>query len=420
MRFAQFSIVDGQKTGVIRYDAWIDVPNEVNFYGDTMSDCDDYEMMVSPLGKNNFVIDGNLISPFEWNAEGDGAEPQVLGRNTKIAAKVNGANYFKFAGKSLMVAPKLNEDSTKIAGIQLFDISAGLDNAVEVAIDGAIEPTEYKYASAHGEAELELSSDDLTIGAEMVLYLVVDGKAYKFTEVVETVAPVAGTANPYAYALTSEFDKDVLTVNYKLNSAATAVNIFVKDAVGNVVVNGVVEHHGLLLDIADLGAVEFHIDIPDIDIVHQDLSVIMVIVAHQQIDQCGLAGTGSAYNTHDISRFDGQIHIGKGLFGAVKGEIDVPELDLAMELVRMLSLAEVCLRLSINDIQDPLRRVQRILVRVVEIGKEVHRSIEHGGIRDKRYQKTCRDKVRIICRPRSRSAAIRRSPQILRYWETEW
>ncbi|MBQ1932137.1 MAG: hypothetical protein II360_01410, partial [Muribaculaceae bacterium] len=237
MRFAQYSIVDGKNTGVIRYDAWVDVPNEINFYGDTMSDCDDYEMMVSPLGKNNFIIDGNLISPFEWNAEGDVAEPQVLGRNTKIAAKVNGANYFKFAGKSLMVAPKLNEDSTKIAGIQLFDISAGLDNAVEVAIDGAIEPTEYKYASAHGEAELELSSDDLTIGAEMVLYLVVDGKAYKFTEVVETVAPVAGTANPYAYALTSEFDKDVLTVNYKLNSAATAVNIFVKDADGNVVVS---------------------------------------------------------------------------------------------------------------------------------------------------------------------------------------
>ena len=36
-------------------------------------------------------------------------------------------------------------------------------------------------------------------------------------------------------------------------------------AVGDVLENGFVEHHGFLLHITDLGTVEFHIDIPDID-----------------------------------------------------------------------------------------------------------------------------------------------------------
>ncbi|MBR5898006.1 MAG: hypothetical protein IKZ14_00885, partial [Muribaculaceae bacterium] len=237
MRLTQLGIADGQLVTSDYLDAWAG-DDEALFYADVMSDCEDYEFMVSPLAdKDNLVLDGNLISPFEFTfpETGYGNAPTILGRNTKIAPAVNGANYFKFAGKSLMTAPKVNEEG-KLVGIQLFDITGGFDNAVEIAINAAIEPVEFAYASAHGEAELELSSDDITIGAEMVLYLVIDGKVIKFNEKVDNFTSVAGTANPYAFALTSEFADNVLVVNYKLNAPATAVTIYVKDAEENIVV----------------------------------------------------------------------------------------------------------------------------------------------------------------------------------------
>ena len=240
MRIAQFAIVEGQNTGAIRYDAWVALPNEANFYGDAMSDCDDYELMVSPLGEdNNFVFDGNLIAPFEWNAQGDGGEPQVLGRNEKVSnVKAVGTNYFRYAGKPFMVTPKVNEEG-KVCGIELFDISNGLSDAKAVElVGGEIEPVEYKYASAHGELALTLNSEDITTDADLEFFLVVDGKTYKFTETESytTYAPEdGGTANPFAYALKSELADGTLAISYALNADAEDVKIIVKDAEGEVV-----------------------------------------------------------------------------------------------------------------------------------------------------------------------------------------
>lgn len=238
MRFAQFAIVEGQNTGVIRYDAWVAPPNEANFYPDGMSsDQDNFEMMISPLGENNFALDGDLIAPFEWNAEGEAAEPQVLGRNEAVSnVKANGTNYFRYAGKAFMVTPKINEEG-KVCGIQLFDISEGFSAAKEIVLDGGeIEPVEYTYASAHGELALTLDAEDKTTDADMELYLVVDGKAYKFTitENYTTHAPAdGGTANPFAYALKSEIvEGKTLSISYALNAAATDVNIIVKNEAG--------------------------------------------------------------------------------------------------------------------------------------------------------------------------------------------
>ena len=240
MRLAQFSIVKGQNTGAIRYDAWVALPNEANFYGDAMSDCDDYELMVSPLGEdNNFVLDGNLIAPFEWTSEGDGSEPQVLGRNENVSnVKAVGTNFFRYAGKPFMVTPKVNEEG-KVCGIELFDISNGLSDAKAVElIGGDIEPVEYKYASAHGELALTLNAEDITTGADLEFFLVVDGKTYKFTET-ETYATFApedgGTANPFAYALKSERNDNIITINYALNADTEDVKVVVKNAEGEAV-----------------------------------------------------------------------------------------------------------------------------------------------------------------------------------------
>ena len=253
MRFNQFAIAESQMVGETILDSWDAVPNEENFYPDNISsnaDNWDYEIMVSPLGNNNnFVLDGDLIAPFEWSTDGNevayaGVAAKLIGRNEAVSSvKANGANYFKYAGKALMVAPSVNEEG-KVAGLELYDITNGLDNAVEISLNGAAlaEPVEYTYASAHGELALELSSDDKTIGADIELFLIVDGKVTKFeagdfyTTAKLAKNEITGTANPFAYALSSEIADGALKVKYSLNTDATAVAVNIKNEEGEVVV----------------------------------------------------------------------------------------------------------------------------------------------------------------------------------------
>ncbi|MBR6747154.1 MAG: hypothetical protein IKL83_07240 [Muribaculaceae bacterium] len=248
MRFNQFAIAEGQMVGETILDSWDAVPNETNFYPDLVSsnaDNWDFEIMVSPLGNNNnFVLDGDLIAPFEWSTDGNevayaGVAAILIGRNEAVSSvKANGANYFRYAGKVLMVTPKVNAEGL-VEGVQMFDISEGFAAAKEIALEGAaIEPTAYTYASAHGELALEQDAEENTIGASIELFLAVDGKVYKFTETdnFETFEPAdGGTANPFAYALESSIADQVLSISYALNADATDVNINVKDAEGNVV-----------------------------------------------------------------------------------------------------------------------------------------------------------------------------------------
>ena len=201
MRWAQFAILEGQLSGTGRIDCWVSAPNETYFFGDALSDCDDYEMMVSPLNKDYFVLDGNKVSPFEWRDEN--GEGVVVGRNELVAAKVNGANYFKYNGKTVMTAPAVNEEG-KLTGLVAFDITNGFDNATEIKVNGAqIEAADYVYASAHGELALEIDASDRdnpkTVGAEIEFFLVADGKVYKYTT---AGVDQPATANAFAHDLT--------------------------------------------------------------------------------------------------------------------------------------------------------------------------------------------------------------------------
>ena len=243
MRMEGLLISEDKYIGDERLDTWASGYNEtINkyFYSDNLStSCNDYELMVSPLGEEHLFIDGDRISPMEFYFETTGAKnPATIVRNDSLVAPaVNGANYFRYAGKAFMVAPKLLADSNVVAGIQLFDITDGINNAKEVNLKGSdIEPVAYTYASAHGELELTLSADDKTVGADMVLYLLVDGKIYKFTESVTSVTPAAGgKANPFAYGLKSEYADGTLSVNYSLNADATNVKVHIKNAEGEIV-----------------------------------------------------------------------------------------------------------------------------------------------------------------------------------------
>ena len=232
MRIAQIAILDGAKSSESLVETWDDAI-ESNFFADALSDNYDFQLMVSPRDKKNFVFDGNKISPLEWALAETGNVPSVLGRNEGIAAKANGANYFKYAGKDVMVAPALNEEG-KVVGIKAFDITNGLDKATEIKVNGTeIEATEYTYASAHGEVALEIEKVDrdnyATIGAEIEIFLVVDGKTYKYTT--EGVDQPAKPA-VYAYNLAIADEENKITLKFDLSGTTKNANVVLSPVAG--------------------------------------------------------------------------------------------------------------------------------------------------------------------------------------------
>ena len=159
----------------------------------------------------------------------------------KAAFAARGATFFKYAGKSLMVAPAFNEG--KVTGIKMWDVTDSLKNATEVElVNATIEPVAAAYASAHGK--LQLTLDEVTgnvAKAEIDMILVTDSVVTKFTATppaAVNVTPGAGTANPFAYGLSGEVADATLKVNYSLNVAAQAVKVVVMNEEGEVVAEG--------------------------------------------------------------------------------------------------------------------------------------------------------------------------------------
>ena len=89
-----------------------------------------YEINVSPLAENTWVLDGNLVDPFEIT--------DPLTYNTEVTAgatitedlgkKYQGATYVTVDEKVLMVAPYATPDG-ELTGVEILDITAGLDAA---------------------------------------------------------------------------------------------------------------------------------------------------------------------------------------------------------------------------------------------------------------------------------------------------
>ncbi len=251
----------------------------------------DYELMVSPLAeKGNYVFDAENINPTEWTLSNAST---MNGVNDLLNVLSKGANYFKYAGRTLMVAPDVNADG-QVQGIKLFDITDGMGSAVEIATNATITPTAYTYASAHGELALTLSADEKSItAADIQLYLVVDGKITKWVERTVSAATPAtgGTANPFAYALESEVANNTLSVSYSLNAAAADVNIYVKDSEGTVVLTseeGALEAGAHTADI-DLSALENGDYTWSVEVAGEEKSKVQQFISHSFYHPGGLA-----------------------------------------------------------------------------------------------------------------------------------
>ncbi len=238
MRMERMIIENGEKAGEERLDTWAKGYDDISkyFYADNLSTtAEDFELMVSPLGDYNLVIDGDKSTPMEFTFNEVGAaKPATIVRNeTLVNAKANGANYFKYAGKTIMVSPDVNAEG-KVAGIKMFDITDGLDKAVEIKVNGtSIGPVEYTYASAHGEVAIELEQVDRdnykTVGAEIELFLIIDGKVMKFTtkDVDQPAKPAV-----YAYNLAINDEESKITLKFDISGATKKADVVLTPVAG--------------------------------------------------------------------------------------------------------------------------------------------------------------------------------------------
>ena len=152
-----------------------------------------YELNVSPLAANTWVLDGELINPFEitdpltYNTEVTAGATL----NEDLGKKYNGASYVTVGEQVLMVAPYAAED--KLAGVKVLDITSGLATATVVAtadLDAAVEATAAATAVAVaenvltitlvGDATIHLLDVELEKGPATALEnIAVEGKAVK-------------------------------------------------------------------------------------------------------------------------------------------------------------------------------------------------------------------------------------------------
>ena len=135
----------------------------------------DFRLNLSPRGeKKDFIMDAEKMAPVEFKTASPNADPDVIGEFNAalIGLKFQGASYFKYAGKSMMVSPYENADG-KVAGLKLFDVTEGLDKAIHVLTTNTTLGTAIEAVHASAGAYVN--------GAVLNLYLYVDGKVFSYT-----------------------------------------------------------------------------------------------------------------------------------------------------------------------------------------------------------------------------------------------
>ena len=177
-RFTIYSVVNGMLASEAYFGNCLGSGSNDLAVFDEAEDGVDFRLTLSPRGeKKDFIMDAEKMAPVEFKTAAPNVDPEVLGEFPAelIGLKFQGASYFKYAGKSMMVTPFENEEGW-VSGIKLFDITEGLDKAVEVKLDyGFFEP--YGAPTAHASAGAYVD------GAVLNLYLYVDGLVWSFTTV---------------------------------------------------------------------------------------------------------------------------------------------------------------------------------------------------------------------------------------------
>ena len=181
---------------------------------DASRDGENIQFTLSPRGeKKEFIFDADKVTPREFKLpSSQGQDVEIVGAisDELMHVKFNGATYFKYAGKALMAAPTTDAEG-KVTGVQVLDITDGLDQAVVVKTTNTTlaEAVEATYASASAKVK----------GTDLYLYLLVDNKMYSFTTV-GVAQPVVPSIVAYNLNVTAEGENYVFTFDANANAVA--------------------------------------------------------------------------------------------------------------------------------------------------------------------------------------------------------
>ena len=132
-------------------------------------------------------------------------------------------------------------------------------------------------------------------------------------------------------------------------------------SVAYVIVNSIVEHLRLLLNVSDIFSVVFHVYLSDINTADGYLTLVVIVITEQQIYQGRFSRTRSSYYTDNVAGLNAEINILENLFGTVKGEVYVLELNNSAHVRIGIALSEVMLGLCVENIHYSFKRRSCIL-----------------------------------------------------------
>lgn len=221
MRFPEFQITDGELTNTSYTQKTFGAASDFT----AVKFGSDYNLIVSPLANDQMILDGSAANPTEWqvNPSNDAIVKGVIA-DELMANVENGATAFKYAGHSMLVSPVLTDG--KSTGVKLLDITNGLANAKLITTNTTADAAEAAYVSAAGCVETTLDDNENVTAANLVLYLVRDGKITKYTTE-NTDQPVV--RGEYAYNLSGEAGKEQTTFTFKSTGAVDGGYIILKN-----------------------------------------------------------------------------------------------------------------------------------------------------------------------------------------------
>ena len=213
-RYSCYTVTDGTPSYIFYGNSIALSENPVH---DGTRDGENIQFTLSPRGdKKDFIMDADKVTPNEFRLpDAQNVDPTPLGQIPAdlMHVKFNGATYFIYAGKALMAAPTTDAEG-KVTGVQVLDITEGLDKAVVIKTTNTTlaAPVEATYASASAKVK----------GTDLYLYLLVDNKMYSFTTV-GVAQPVVAAIMAHKLNVTEDGDNYVFS--FDANSDAKAANL---------------------------------------------------------------------------------------------------------------------------------------------------------------------------------------------------
>ena len=221
-RYSCYDVADGQPSYIFYGNA---ITLGENPLLDGTRDGENVQFTLSPRGeKKDYILDADKITPIEFRLpESQNVNPTPLGAISAdlMHVKFNGATYFKYAGKALMAAPTTDAEG-KVTGVQVLDITDGLDVATVVKTTNTTlaEPVEATYAAATAKVK----------GTDLYLYLLVDGKIYSYTTVGVT-QPVVPAIVAYNLDVVADGANYVFTFDANADAVAAELVFYAADEV---------------------------------------------------------------------------------------------------------------------------------------------------------------------------------------------